>query len=44
MFRLIKIATLAWMAVKWYRRKTAPAGASMHSSGPGAARVPNRRG
>lgn len=27
MFRLIKIATVAWMAIKWYRRrKTAPAG------------------
>ncbi|ADU36983.1 hypothetical protein Varpa_2789 [Variovorax paradoxus EPS] len=43
MFRLIKIATVAWMAIKWYRRrKTAPAGGSVRSSGPGSARVPDR--
>ena len=43
MFRLIKIATVAWMAIKWYRRrKTTPAGGGVHAPGPGSARVRDR--
>lgn len=43
MFRLIKIATVAWMAFKWYRRhKPVSGGGTVHSSGPGSARVPGR--